>query len=176
MQKTASSGFNLYGFTLLVEVFILSIMYLLNQVIDVTASAFVLFFSPVIITAWYGGLKSAILATALTSLAITYFFLPPINSLFIGGEEFIQACVFLIQSFLFITPVTILQNKIALKKQVEIAQNQQEWFEDVLQLMPIPMLLIEPATAQIVFSNKAAEELAGDKFLKSLSIKEKFYI
>jgi len=134
MQKIAFSGFNLYGITLLIEVFILSLMYLLNQVIDVTTSAFVLFFSPVIITAWYGGLKSAIFATVLTGFAIVYFFLPPLNSLILGGEGLIQASLFLIQSFLFITPLTLLHNQIALKEQVEVLQNEQQSFEDITKL------------------------------------------
>ncbi|MFB2895950.1 ATP-binding protein [Aerosakkonemataceae cyanobacterium BLCC-F50] len=134
MQKIAFSGFQLYGITLLIEALILAVMYFLNQVIDVTTSAFVLFFSPVIITAWYGGLKAAIFATALTGLAIVYFFLPPINSLLLGGEEFVQASLFLIQSFLFITPLTLLQNKITLKKTVEIPQNQQQSLDYMTQI------------------------------------------
>ncbi|MFB2938470.1 ATP-binding protein [Aerosakkonemataceae cyanobacterium BLCC-F154] len=134
MQKITFSGFHLYGFTLLIEVFVLSLMYLLNQVIDVTTSAFVLFFSPVIITAWFGGLKAGIFATLLTGVAIAYFFLPPINSLVISGEEIIQASLFLIQSFFFITPVTILQNKIALEKAVETPSNQQQCLEYIAKL------------------------------------------
>lgn len=134
MQKITFSGFQPYGITLLIEVLILGVMYLLNQVIDVTTSAFVLFFSPVIITAWYGGLKAAIFATALTGLAIVYFFLPPINSLLLGGEEFVQASLFLIQSFLFITPVTLLQSKISLKPTVEIPQCQQQCCEYITKL------------------------------------------
>ncbi|MFB2876249.1 ATP-binding protein [Floridanema aerugineum] len=134
MQKIAASGFHLYGFTLLIEILVLSLMYLLNQVIDVTTSAFVLFFSPVIITAWYGGLKAAIFATALTALAINYFFLPPINSLLLGGEEFIQASLFLIQSFLFITPVTLLKSQNTLKTPVEIPQYQEQYFDCITKL------------------------------------------
>ncbi|OKH40977.1 hypothetical protein NIES2119_01340 [[Phormidium ambiguum] IAM M-71] len=134
MQKIAFSGFNLYGITLLIEVFILSLMYLLNQVIDVTTSAFVLFFSPVIITAWYGGLKSAVFATVLTGFAIVYFFLPPLNSLILGGEGLIQASLFLIQSFLFITPLSLLHKKINLKENIEITPNQQQNSEYITKL------------------------------------------
>ncbi|MBE9225017.1 PAS domain-containing protein [Phormidium sp. LEGE 05292] len=134
MQRIAFSGFHLYGLTLVIEILVLSIMYLLNQVIDVTTSAFVLFFCPIIITAWYGGLKAAIFATLLTGLAIVYFFLPPLNSLLLGGEEFIQASLFLIQSFLFITPVTLLQSKISLKPKVEIPQDQKLCLEYITKL------------------------------------------
>jgi PAS domain S-box-containing protein len=171
MQNIAFSRGSIYGFTLLIEAIVMSIMYLLNQVIDVTEGAFVLFFSPVIITAWYGGLKAAILATTLTGLAITYFFLPPINSLVISGDDIIQATIFLIQSFIFITPIVILQNQLALKNQVKEVPNQRQHFEEVLQLIPIPILLIETETITVTFANKAADELAGGEFFKSSSIK-----
>ncbi|MFB2834583.1 ATP-binding protein [Floridanema evergladense] len=134
MQKIASSGFHLYGFTFFVDLLVVSIMYLLNQVIDVTTSAFVLFFAPVIITAWYFGLKAAVFSTVLTGLAIVYFFLPPINSLILGEEGVIQASLFLFQSFLFITPVTLLQNKSTLTKLVETPQNQEQCFDYVTKL------------------------------------------
>jgi K+-sensing histidine kinase KdpD len=42
---------------------------MLNQTI------FLLFFAAVAISAWYGGIKSGLVATALCSLAINYFFL-----------------------------------------------------------------------------------------------------
>lgn len=134
MQKIHFSSFQLYGFTLLIEAFVLSLMYVLNQVIDVTTSAFVLFFSPVILTAWYGGLKAAIFATTLTGFAIVYFFLPPLNSLVLGTEGLIQASLFLIQSFLFITPLSLLHNKINLKEKQEITPDWQQYLECVTKL------------------------------------------
>jgi PAS domain S-box-containing protein len=51
------------------------------------------------------------------------------------------------------------------RKQVEEAlHNQQKWLEDVLNLMPRPLLFIEPGTARVTFANRAADELAGGKF------------
>ncbi|MBF2006888.1 MAG: PAS domain S-box protein [Chlorogloeopsis fritschii C42_A2020_084] len=54
---------------------------------------------------------------------------------------------------------------ITIRKQAEeVQKNQQKWLEDVLNLMPTPLLLIEPGTAQVTFANKAANEVAGGKF------------
>ncbi|BAY36253.1 two-component hybrid sensor and regulator [Nostoc sp. NIES-2111] len=51
------------------------------------------------------------------------------------------------------------------RKQTEdILRNQQKWLEDVLNLMPRPLLFIEPETAIVTFANRAADELAGGKF------------
>ncbi len=57
---------------------------------------------------------------------------------------------------------------ITIRKQAEEAlRNQQKWLEDLLNLMPTPLLLIEPGTARVTFANKAADEVAGGKFPKA---------
>ena len=40
----------------------------------------------------------------------------------------------------------------------------QQWLEHLFDVMPAPLLLIEPGTARVIFANKAANEMAGDKF------------
>lgn len=50
------------------------------------------------------------------------------------------------------------------KQAEELLRNQQKWLEDVLNLMPRPLLFIEPETAKVTFANRAAHELAGGKF------------
>ncbi|MBD2681087.1 MULTISPECIES: PAS domain S-box protein [Nostoc] len=58
-------------------------------------------------------------------------------------------------------------------KQVEEAlRNQQKWLEDVLNLMPRPMLFIEPGTARVIFANRSADELAGGEFPKGVAAAE----
>ncbi|PLZ94175.1 hybrid sensor histidine kinase/response regulator [Fischerella thermalis] len=60
---------------------------------------------------------------------------------------------------------------ITVRKQAEEAlRNQQKWLEDLLNLMPTPLLLIEPGTARVTFANKAADEVAGGKFPKADSV------
>ena len=43
-------------------------------------------------------------------------------------------------------------------------EKQQQWLETILNLLPTPLLVIEPGTARVTFANKAADELAGGKF------------
>ncbi|MBH8565660.1 PAS domain S-box protein [Nostoc sp. CENA67] len=58
-------------------------------------------------------------------------------------------------------------------KQAEaILRNQQKWLEDVLNLMPMPLLFIEPGTAQVTFANRAANELTGGEFPQGISADE----
>ncbi|WP_442949541.1 PAS domain S-box protein [Nostoc sp.] len=54
------------------------------------------------------------------------------------------------------------------KQAEEVLLNQQKWLEDVLNLMPRPLLFIEPGTARVTFANRCADELAGGKFPKGV--------
>lgn len=42
--------------------------------------------------------------------------------------------------------------------------NQQRWLESLLDLSPVPLVLVEPRTAEVTFANRAADELAGGTF------------
>ncbi len=54
------------------------------------------------------------------------------------------------------------------KQAEEVLLNQQKWLEDVLNLMPRPLLFIEPGTARVTFANRSADELAGGEFPKGV--------
>ncbi|WP_414550871.1 ATP-binding protein [Anabaena sp. CCY 0017] len=59
------------------------------------------------------------------------------------------------------------------RKQVEeTIQNEQKWLEDVLNMMPLPLLFIEPETGRVIFANRAVDELAGGEFPKGIPVKE----
>ncbi|MBG1271522.1 ATP-binding protein [Nostoc sp. WHI] len=54
------------------------------------------------------------------------------------------------------------------KQAEEVLLNQHKWLEDVLNLMPRPLLFIEPGTARVTFANRSANELAGGEFPKGV--------
>ncbi|MBD1837759.1 PAS domain S-box protein [Coleofasciculus sp. FACHB-64] len=60
----------------------------------------------------------------------------------------------------------------ALQLRSQALQNQQQWLEDVLNLMPSPLLFVEPGTGRVLFSNRAADELAGGEFPKDKPAEE----
>ncbi|MBW4603676.1 MAG: PAS domain S-box protein [Calothrix sp. FI2-JRJ7] len=69
--------------------------------------------------------------------------------------------------------ILAINNDITASKQVEITlRNQQNWLEYLLNLMPAPLLLIEPKTAKVIFANRAANEIAGGEFPKGKSAEE----
>ncbi|BAY10654.1 hybrid sensor histidine kinase/response regulator [Calothrix sp. NIES-2098] len=63
------------------------------------------------------------------------------------------------------------------KQAEEVLRNQQKWLEDVLNLMPRPLLFIEPGTARVTFANRAADELVGGEFPQGVPAEDyhKFY-
>ncbi len=64
------------------------------------------------------------------------------------------------------------QTETLLQQQREALENQQKWLEMLLDLMPTPMVLIEPETAQVIFSNRIANELAGGNLPQNESLDE----
>ncbi|MDZ8262200.1 PAS domain S-box protein [Nostoc sp. ChiQUE01b] len=58
------------------------------------------------------------------------------------------------------------------KQAEEVLLNQQKWLEDVLNLMPRPLLFIEPGTARVTFANRSANELAGGEFPKGVPVED----
>ncbi len=53
------------------------------------------------------------------------------------------------------------------KQSENLLRNHQQWLEDVLNWMPIPIAFIEPGTARVTFANQAADKLAGGEFPKN---------
>ncbi|HVF89648.1 MAG TPA: ATP-binding protein [Blastocatellia bacterium] len=66
----------------------------------------------------------------------------------------------------------VLSAAIERKRGEEDLQKQHNWLENVLNLMPTPMLLVESNTDKVTFANKAANEMAGGNFPKGLASEE----
>jgi len=45
--------------------------------------------------------------------------------------------------------------------------DERQWLEVLLDLLPVPVLLVEPATTRVSFSNKAADRMAGGTYPRS---------
>jgi PAS domain S-box-containing protein len=73
-------------------------------------SPFLLFFSSVMISAWYGGLWPGVLATALAALVSDYFFLSDLSLLVSSPGEALQLCLFLVQGLLISWTVAALKS------------------------------------------------------------------
>ncbi|GAB1541219.1 hypothetical protein NUACC21_38890 [Scytonema sp. NUACC21] len=50
-----------------------------------------------------------------------------------------------------------------LQQNAQAQTNQRQWLKAVLNLLPVPLVFIEPETGRFTFSNQAANEMAGSK-------------
>ena len=90
-----------YGIAVLAVVSALLLMLLLNSSVAMTKSPFLMFFGAVMVSAWWGGTGPGVLATFLSALISTYFFLDPIYSLSIDLSTSVRLSLFLAQGILF---------------------------------------------------------------------------
>jgi PAS domain S-box-containing protein len=75
---------------------------LLTQLLHplLTLTFFPLFFAAVTLSSWYGGIKTGLLATALSALTISYFFLQPGSLLVFDLNDILQLGVFVLEAML----------------------------------------------------------------------------
>ncbi len=90
-----------YGIVVLIVALALVLMLTLDPWLSMNGTPFVLFFSTVMVSAWYGGLKSGLLATSLSALLSDYFFLPPAYELSFDLSNFVRIGLFVLQGLLF---------------------------------------------------------------------------
>jgi PAS domain S-box-containing protein len=86
-----------YGIVVLIVGIALALMLLLDPWLNISVTPFLLFFGAVMVSAWYGGLKSGLLATFLSSFASNYFFLNPTYELSLDFTSFVRLGLFALQ-------------------------------------------------------------------------------
>ncbi|MCF2151588.1 PAS domain S-box protein [Desmonostoc muscorum LEGE 12446] len=90
-----------YGIVVLTVALALVLMLMLDPWLGMSGTPFLLFFSAVMVSAWYGGLKSGLLATFLSVLLSNYFFLPPVYQLSFDLSNSVRIGLFALQGLLF---------------------------------------------------------------------------
>ncbi len=98
-----------YSAVVLNVAIMLAIAFSLNNTIDFTKSPFLLAFGSIIFSAFWGGLKAGLLATALSALATFYFFILPAHSGSATPEDWLRLGVFVSEGILFSCLIALLQ-------------------------------------------------------------------
>ncbi len=101
MVTVTSSQKQRYGVAVLAVVLALLLMLWLNPWVAMTKSPFLMFFGAVMVSAWYGGMEAGLLATFLSAVLSTYFFIYPINSLTLDLTNSVRLLLFVLQGILF---------------------------------------------------------------------------
>ncbi|MCC5651479.1 PAS domain S-box protein [Nostoc sp. XA013] len=90
-----------YGNVVLIVALTTVLMLMLDPWLSMSGTPFLLFFSAVMVSGWYGGLKSGLLATFLSALLSNYFFLSPAYELSFDLPNFVRIGLFALQGLLF---------------------------------------------------------------------------
>jgi PAS domain S-box-containing protein len=64
------------------------------------------------------------------------------------------------------------ERKKAEREREALLVRDRQWLEAVVDLMPMPVLFLEPGTARVTFANRAANEMAGGEFPKGKPAEE----
>lgn len=89
------------------------LMLLLDPLIGMSQSPFLLFFGAVVVGAWYGGLGPGLFATALSGFISFYYFIPPVYSLSINWVNGSRLGLFLLEGVL----ISVLAGRLRTTKQ-----------------------------------------------------------
>jgi len=88
IKKVNTKPLAIYFFPTLIVLTALIFKLILKPFIGLSEGTFLLFITAVIISSWYGGLRTGIYTTLLSAFIIDYFFIPKIYSLFDNKENF----------------------------------------------------------------------------------------
>ena len=132
----------------------LLITHLLMPVMSATTSP--LFFAAVILTAWYGGFGPGILASVLSTLALNYFFIPPLYTLSLKFADMLVSIVFTL-AFVLISAQS------AIRKRAEEALRQSR---DEMELR------VEQRTAELAATNETLESEIAERKRSSEALRE----
>jgi PAS domain S-box-containing protein len=152
MLRVERSPLLRYGFVFVVVALALLVSWLLEPVINRTP--FALFYAAVMLSAWYGGLKQGLLATALSALLGAYFFLPPARTLDLELRDIISIILFLMVASL-ISALTDSR-----RRAQEVLRVSEERFRTIIEQssLSVQVFSTDGVTRQV---NRAWEKLWG---------------
>ncbi len=99
-----------YGVAILAVVLAMLLMLLLNPWIAMSGSPFLMFFGAVMVSAWSGGMGAGLVATFLSALLSSYFFIYPTYSLVVDLSDILRLSVFVLEGILISALCEALRN------------------------------------------------------------------
>jgi PAS domain S-box-containing protein len=109
MPYIASYSLLRLGIALLTVTLAVALMLMLDPWVEMSGTPFILFFSAVIVSAWYGGWNAGLLAIGLSVLLSNYYFFPPQYELSFDIASLVKLALFVLQG-LFLTMLCVALN------------------------------------------------------------------
>ncbi|MBH8553225.1 PAS domain S-box protein [Nostocaceae cyanobacterium CENA357] len=122
-------------------------------------SIFILFFAAVAVSAWYGGMEAGILATILSTLAVTYFLIDPVFSLVVDLSSLVRLGLFVLVTFI----MSLLTSELRTTKQrLEVSIQKQQASEARFRRLAesnVIGIIVAEITGAIIEANNAFLEM-----------------
>ena len=120
-------------------------------------SVFLLFFSAVLVSGWYGTLRSGLIATVISGILANYLFITPAFIFKIDAPSLLNTGIFFIEGTLF--SIIIKSHSISLKKIAETSER----FRIVAEGINDYVIMILDPSGRIQNINKTTEQILGYK-------------
>ena len=152
----ASNYFARYALPIIAVVLALQATWLVAPFVSLLPP-FLTFFAAILVTAWYGGFLSAVLATVLSSLVIEFYFIPPVDSFSLKPADLGTFAVFAAEAITIAYGVAYLQqSRLYTVTRERQLQRLQELSSRLVRESSLDSMLEDVVTAAI-------ELLEGDK-------------
>ena len=110
LTRSQPSRYGIAGLSVLLAALL---MLLLDPVLAMTQSPFLLFFGAVVVSAWSGGFGPGLVATVLSGLISAYYFIPPLYSLSLNWVSGSRLSLFLLEGVL----ISVFADKLRVARQ-----------------------------------------------------------
>lgn len=167
--KVTGSQLQRYGMAVISVAIAFMLMLWLNPWVATTESPFLLFFGAVMISAWSGGRNPGLLATALSALLGTYFFLPPVYSWQLAHSSGLRLLLYVLQGILISVLSGALHKSnrqlrnslIKVQATAEDLPQSEEKFSQMAAKIQDVFWICEPKFRQVIYVSPAYEKIWG---------------
>ncbi|MBV8885981.1 MAG: DUF4118 domain-containing protein [Chroococcidiopsidaceae cyanobacterium CP_BM_RX_35] len=150
-----------YGVAIFSVGLALLLMLLLDPLLSMRESPFLLFFGAVMVSAWYGGFGPGLFVTLLSGFISTYFFLPPVYSLSLDGANSVRLGLFLLEGVLIsVLCGTLLTAKLGAARNLSHMQQREAELHLVMNAVPVLISYVD-SQQRYRFNNQKYEEWFG---------------
>ena len=153
-----------YGIAVLASLLALLLRFLLKPFLGGEAPLLV-FIMPVMLSAWYGGLRPGLLATVLSALVGSYFFLPPLFNVGVFRvADLIRLCIFLTEGVLISSLSETLRRSKQRTEAIAVSlQDSEERYRLLVEGVEDYAIFMLDAGGRIASWNTGAERIKGYK-------------
>lgn len=129
------------------------------------SGTFVVLLMAVMYSSWYGGRLAGLIAVAFATWTQNYLLLSPSGELSVTDSlDVLRTAVFVVVALLVSSVNSARSAQRRAEESRALAERQRGWLDAVLDVMPVPLLLLSPDSREVITANRAARAHAGGSY------------